>query len=434
MYLTDQELAERFRVKRPGLELIAIEDAAVPVTVLNISILAQQKKHISLLEEFLLRAIDAGVRSVDEISTYLGIPSNLVEPALVSQLAAHNVVYDSRRRHATLTTSGVREAQELSTVIPVETEVPIAFDRAIWKPTEYKTRDLIRRGEAESLGKLLIPAKYSTRIGTSDVCARDIQKLVRTERADDRYQVLDIMRVRRSRNAYLPVKMLVFSDNVEPEPELLFVVDGAESADHQAEIAAHGGPDILDVSVRNQSGGAGLESNNPLGSDSLSPPIDVHGRAANIIRTLSAYEHGIELQRALLDVNSRLLITSPSIFRAVVDRQFLADMERRLLQGVHVAIGYGFGSDNRESDSDAILHLSNLQKRYSDQFALFRVPDCRLNYLVRDNVTIESTFEWLSFRGARGRPYGIDKGVVLNGKEYSDALHSRFLAGISASD
>ena len=400
MYLTDQELAERFRVKRPGLELIAIEDAAVPVTVLNISILAQQKKHISLLEEFLLRAIDAGVRSVDEISTYLGIPSNLVEPALVSQLAAHNVVYDSRRRHATLTTSGVREAQELSTVIPVETEVPIAFDRAIWKPTEYKTRDLIRRGEAESLGKLLIPAKYSTRIGTSDVCARDIQKLVRTERADDRYQVLDIMRVRRRRNAYLPVKMLVFSDNVEPEPELLFVVDGAESADHQAEIAAHGGPDILDVSVRNQSGGAGLESNNIHWVRTPFLLLLMYTGTQRILtRTLSAYEHGIELQRALLDVNSRLLITSPSIFRAVVDRQFLADMERRLLQGVHVAIGYGFGSDNRESDSDAILHLSNLQKRYSDQFALFRVPDCRLNYLVRDNVTISRPLMVIISRG-----------------------------------
>lgn len=434
MYLTDQELAERFRVKRPGLELIAIEDAAAPVTVLNISILAQQKKHISLLEEFLLRAIDAGVCSVDEISTYLGIPANLVEPALVSQLAAHNVVYDSRSRHATLTTSGVREAQELSTVIPVETEVPIAFDRATWKPADYKTRDLIRRGEAEDLGKILIPAKYSTRIGTSDVDARDIQKLVRTEKADDRYQVLDIMRVRRSRNAYLPVKMLVFSDNVESEPELLFVVDGAESADHQSEIAAHGGPDILDVSVRKQSGDGELESNSPLDSDSFSPSIDVPRRAANIVRTLSAYEHGIELQRALLEANSRLLITSPSIFRAVVDRQFLADLERRLLQGVHVALGYGFGSDGRVSDTDAIMHLSNFQKRYPGLFVLFRVSDCRVNYLVRDTVTIESTFEWLSFRGARGRPYGIDKGVVLDGKEYSDAQHSRFLSGVSASD
>lgn len=434
MYLTDEEVAERFRDKRPGLELVAIENAAVPVTVLNINILAQEKKQIELLEEFLLRGIENGLGEISDISSLLGISSDLLEPAIVAQLAAHNINYDPHLRKASLTPSGKRSVEDLSIISPVETEVPITFDRAVWKPMGYNTRDLIRRSEAESQGMVLVPAKHTTTIGTSDVGIRDVQRLVRTEKADDRFQVLDVVRVQRSRNAYLPVKMLVFADRSSTETELLVVVDGAESTEHQSELAVLGGAKAFDLTVE-----TGADNGNAVTPRQHNlAPLEVFktetggvGASGPMVRQLGVYEHGIELQKALASARSRLLIISPWIRRAVVDTQFLADIERQLRRGVHVAIGYGYGQDDSGSDDDAVRKLSNLQKRYSSLFILTRLPNTHAKILIHDDFFVTTSFNWLSFRGDPKRTYRMEEGILVESKEHADELYTRYLSELT---
>lgn len=436
MYLTDEEIAERYRDKRPGLDLVAIENAAVPVTVLNINILAQEKKHVELLEEFLLRGIENGLDEIEDISSLLGITPSLLEPALVSQVASHNIRYDSHSGKVALTYSGKRNVQDLSITKPVETEVPIAFDRTLWKPMGYNSRDLIRRGEAESQGMVLIPAKHSTTIGTTDVRARDVQKLVRTEQANDRFQVLDIVRVQRSRNAYLPVKMLVFAERSTSETELLIVVDGAESSEHQTELSTLGGAKTLNLTVDTSSqdiAAEQIESEASLVLESQSSGVDAAG-VAPIIRQISVYEHGIELQKALTSAKSRLLIISPWIRRAVVDTQFVADIERLLRRGVQVSIGHGYGKDDSGSDSDAVRRLSNLQRRYTDLFTFVRMENTHAKLLICDDFYVTTSFNWLSFRGDPSRTYRMEEGTLIESKEHADRLYTRYSMELSGQE
>lgn len=426
MYLSDEELAERFRGNRPGLELVAIENAAVPVTILNISILAQEKKRIELLEEFLLRAIDNNLSEIAEISALLGISAELLEPALVSQLAAHNISYSASAQTVSLTQYGRRSVHELCTISPVETEVPIAFDRAVWKPAGYNVRDVIRRGEAERQGMILLPAKNSKTIGAHDVGIRDVQRLVRTEKADDRFQVLDIVRVRRSRTAYLPVKLLFFAERASVETGLLIVLDGEESLDHQSELAAVGGPEALGLTLdlsnrRNDS----FESrmNGRAGPEFAEVPSDDASVSGALVRQLSVYEHGIELQRALSSVKTRLLIMSPSIRRAVVDTQLLADVERLLRRGVQVSIGYGPSGEGNESDEDALRSLRILQQRFAGVFVLSRISSIRASVLLYDDSFVSGNFYWLSFRGEPRKAYRLEGGSRVKSKRRSDAIY-----------
>lgn len=435
MYLTDQELAERFKDRRPGLDLLAIENAALPVTVLNVKVLAQERKDVGLLDEFLLRTAESGLAEVPDIASFLGISPGLLETAVVNQLALHNVAYTPGTRRVQLTPHGSQSARDLSTVVPVETEIPIAFDRTVWKPRSYGLRDLIRKREAEEQGMLIIPAKRSATIGKSDLSAQDVQHLVRTEESSNKFQVLDVMRVRRNRNAYLPVKVLVFADRHSSESELLIIVDGEESTEHEVELQVLGGSQTLNLSMAKDATGAletipSPEADVPSAQQAEALAGSSHDSEL-VLRQLSVYEHGIELQTALASSATRLLIISPWVRRAVVDTQFLADLERRLRAGVSVAIGHGYGSDDRGSDADAIRRLANLQNRFSDRFILSRLPNTHAKILIHDDTYVTTSFNWLSFRGDPARTYRMEEGTLIKGKTYTDEVYSRYLAELS---
>lgn len=53
-FSTDSLLALRYQATRPGLELVTIIDAAIPVAMVTADVLAQDRKPLPLLEEFVL--------------------------------------------------------------------------------------------------------------------------------------------------------------------------------------------------------------------------------------------------------------------------------------------------------------------------------------------------------------------------------------------
>ena len=61
-------IRRRFGDHRPGLQLVSVVDAAVPVTMLRVDVLAQQRKPLPLLDEFILRFVQEGVREIDELA------------------------------------------------------------------------------------------------------------------------------------------------------------------------------------------------------------------------------------------------------------------------------------------------------------------------------------------------------------------------------
>ena len=58
-----QILHRRFGDSRPGLELVGIEEAAVPVTVLRADVLAQERKDLPVTEAFTLQFVERHVDS-----------------------------------------------------------------------------------------------------------------------------------------------------------------------------------------------------------------------------------------------------------------------------------------------------------------------------------------------------------------------------------
>src|SRR5688500_4679768 len=64
---------------RPGFKLVDFIEVGLPVYKLTSTVLTLQPKAFPPIEEFVLRAIDAGLANVDEVAGFLGINSSIVE-------------------------------------------------------------------------------------------------------------------------------------------------------------------------------------------------------------------------------------------------------------------------------------------------------------------------------------------------------------------
>jgi len=135
------------------------------------------------------------------------------------------------------------------------------------------------------------------------------------------------------------------------------------------------------------------------------------------------------LREALTTARTRLLIIAPWVKKSVVTTDFLAKLERRLQVGVEVTIAYGIGDDDRDSDEVAIRRLNNLANRYPAKFSLVRLRNAHAKILIYDGNWINTSFNWLSFRGDSDRTYRMEEGtlVAIPGRVDKEYAHYRAL-------
>src|SRR4051794_18207739 len=86
-----QLLQRRFGDERPGMQLLAVEEAAIPVTIVQADVLAQERKPLPIIEEFLLRMIAAGVGAAQDTADMLGLERAQVLEAAASQVSDNNL-------------------------------------------------------------------------------------------------------------------------------------------------------------------------------------------------------------------------------------------------------------------------------------------------------------------------------------------------------
>lgn len=103
------------------------------------------------------------------------------------------------------------------------------------------------------------------------------------------------------------------------------------------------------------------------------------------VRLLEVHEHPDLLVQALESAGDRLLIVSPWIRAAVVNRDFLRSLEPCAQRGVHIAIGYGIddGKTTYERDAEAERQLLDLAARH-EAVRVVRLGDTHAKVLVVD--------------------------------------------------
>lgn len=417
---------------------MAIEAAALPVTMVQVDVLAQERKPLPLLNEFVLRFCAAGLGSAPEIAAMCGIDVSLVESAVADQIASGDISLSAARQAIALTPQGIRTCEDLEAIQPVQKQLPIAFDRLTWAVADYSKSDLITKGEAEEQGMVVLPATRKARIGSSEVTPSGLNALLRGQGGEgSRVEILAVRKLRSSLHRYLPVDLLIFSDADGHEVELSLVVDGDQSSLHDLALAGLGGAEKLGIRVGKSDDRPMLDKElEDLRTDSEDVVLEVEGATdlgeeAQISRPsvqgIGVLEHPQLLEEALTSSRGRLLIISPWLKNAVIDTAFLGKLEGRLRAGCKVHIAHGIGRDDRGSDQRALQRLANLQRRFSETFIFERLANTHAKVLIFDDVWVSTSFNWLSFRGDPDRTYRMEEGTLVRIPERVSQEYDRFV-------
>lgn len=426
-----QNLQRRFGDARPGLQLIAVEDAAVPVTVLRADVLAQERFELPVTEAFTLRFVELGVDTPEDIAAYLGLEPMHVLEASAAQLSASHL--RRRAERLELTPLGVEVTRNLAATQPVLKQLPVAFDRLTWALAKYSERDLIEKRAAQEQGMIILPAERNAHIGPEDVTPAGFNALLR----GDRLQVLRIHKTSVKKHRYLPAQLLVYADHQRQELELGLCIDDELATAHGLALDRIGAVQRLGLSLGTPAERPQLEPElEQQRLSDVSPEYDVAEApdaaaaavvATALVRSVSVFEHPDLLAEALESAQRRLLLIAPWVKNAVVTTEFLGKLEARLRAGVRITVAHGYGEDDRGSDPQALRRLENLAKRH-DRMHFVRLRNTHAKILIFDDVWVSTSFNWLSFRGDADRTYRMEEGTLVSIPERVDREYDRYVA------
>lgn len=452
----DSLLAVRFHNARPGLELVTIIDAALPVALITAEVLAQDSKDLPLMEEFVLRLVDHKVNSQRGISGVLGLSERMVDQTVADLFHSDSLKWaplargaDPGNRTLRLTDRGRVTVQKAAAVAPVRVNQPLVYDQMLWKVAPYDRHTTLRRGQAEDDGLIMLPAARSGPVDDNDITAADITALLRDNGTTDR-EVLQVKTITQAPSRrVLPVKILVYADEERSEIQLGVVVDGELSHAHELALIGHGGAKALGITVAPPPERPALEPDLErarvplqevtqhrveqaafqLGAQGPTPaPSAAPQPQADEIRAIGVFEHPEILDEALAHARRRLLIISPWIKNAIITTTFLSRLEDRLARGVKIDIAYGYEDNDTKTDPVAVRKLNNLADRYQDKFTLARLKSTHAKVLVYDDVWVTTSFNWLSFKGDPDRTYRMEEGSLIRNRQITDTQYTRYLA------
>lgn len=456
----------------PGKRLLAVREVGLPFWSLNIETRIQDKKQIPVLEEFVLRSMEAGLKSPTDIQEFLGVSPDIVEDTMAN-LYSRGLIVPVRAASTTttntyvLTLKGSSTCSELSESVPRTVQLEFCFDGLTHNFEMIPESERLRPRDLKSMGLLEIPPFPADSPEVSPVDTGKLRRaFMKTEAATRGAELLKAIGISGKRTRFfIKAVALVFRSNDDPsELSIIFAIDGRRSEVHerafdeaeglkklgivdslkQSEDPASGvisdsilrqrstGDEHEDLrrltrSLREQTrtldsrGPSDGESPDPEAQekyDALSQELEAAENKLNAepARLLDVSEHPPYLDKALVETTKRLLIVSPWLRDAVIDHRFLKKLQQLLENGVDVKIAYGIGSQQKEGRLDKLGRqaLVQLEEQF-ENLKVARLGNTHAKVLISDEkFVIVTSFNWLSFKGDPDRPFRDERGTLVS--------------------
>lgn len=439
------EAARRHAHAVPGHILLSAEPAAIPVSLLTLDVLAEQVEDLAADQKYALRAMLNGIDTVEDLELFLGLGRNDTMGTVAGLLEAEYIDYrppaPGQHRRLTLLAAGRAAARDAQLRRPQQGTIVVAYDRLTGSLTGWRKSALIRAKRAkEDATRILLPPSSSKQVQLEDVTVGGLTEALNLRREPIR--VLGIAAVSDNSSFYYDAILLVYKDIDSNTVRLGVEVDGEWSPVHADKLDDIGAVERLGVTAAPpetpyediaESGQTGtrltrdevialqtaLADADPATAEADSGKLD---RAQ--IRWLGVYEHPHWLDDAVNNSQRRLLIISPWITRSVVNNRFVSRLER-LARTADVTIFWGFG-DNEKSSAEALADLHAAARR-SKRLAIVKVDDTHAKVLVSDSYYIKTSFNWLSFRGAKNLKYRQEEGDLVQDQDLADGTYDRYM-------
>jgi hypothetical protein len=255
-FLDDYEIAKRFN-NRPGFSLVSCQKVGLPVYRLNLRVSTQLKKNIPPIEEFVLKCINIGLTSEEEIGGFLGLEPVVILDVMATLRMEQNIDLiapeGSRQQIWQLTQRGKKALSEAKKIVPEEKTVVVHFDRLLGELKWYGSWEnrLLHPKTAKEDGYIEIPPSKTPSAG--ELSLDNLEKTIRASepaRKSDKKEERDFLAVRsieQSKPSFLPAKVLVYKSNVAEDIQVAFLVDDRMSEDYETAFARSRNPKKLGI-------------------------------------------------------------------------------------------------------------------------------------------------------------------------------------------
>jgi hypothetical protein len=433
-----EETAERFSDARPGFVLASYGEVGLPFFRVRMRLQVLEHKAIGPIEEFVLRAVGAGISDASNLQDALGLDEAVISATLVELLASDAIeILDSESNEEKLGLSA-RGRDLLSAaqrIVSVERTVDVDFDGLLRVPVSplpayLEPRELRERGIREVPP---YPAKRPDRTELRGHAA-EIEQIAR-QAGGARQQLSDVLSVRsveRRLRIFQPAVALVYRAEGarRSQGQVAFAIGGKLSESH-ADIFAQAGLGkklgIAKRGIEDAKVAAGRMLGNELVEQIADPPVRADDPVTEIpgetVRSVETYEHPRILREALRSSRERLLLISPWLKAGVVDDEFVGLLESALERGVRVYLGWGMSASETESPDADPKVLNRLTQLASGQsgFEFKRLGNTHAKVLLCDDrFIVVTSFNWLSFQGNPKRTFRDERGTMVSIKKHVD--------------
>jgi hypothetical protein len=409
--MTPEDVARRFE-RRPGYDLIDYAEVALPLYRLNIDSVTMVHRDIAPIKEFVMRSIAARLQNSDAITGFLGLDIATVE-ATIDQLLEEKYATNHDNSVFELTERGVEILAKAKESSPQDEMLVFLYDRLLLKPVRLAPEQLMTPAQIDSQRTIEIRPYPAEGPNINDIPLPEVLQVLQAQvggHAAFGRDLLRLKRIVRRIRFYRPGVALVYKKIHSSEIQIAFIVDEARQETLEHAFAERGGPKKMGFIKSIDESSTNAELRRYLGADVLnlvpdSSEFDEKRLAVSIARLkhqaalgraersgnqktpdmaetieaaagslgqaekqlqsfparpVSPYELPELLNQALENCERRLVISSRTVDRSIVDSTFLKRLEHVLQRGVRVLIRL-----NEVEPKTPAIELEQLRNRYS---------------------------------------------------------------------
>lgn len=467
-----EKLAQKYSDSLKGYQLVKYFEAAFPAYRLNLELVVQKNKPLGKINEFCLKYIDAGVKKSKYLTNFLGLKEHIINSHIIDLYQKDLISLDLKNGESiSITEKGKNALNESGLITPDNVNYMCIIDGL---SGEVRTNEYLNKADyIKRLGIHMIP-RYIKKPCIEDLELNKINDVIKKQQKLKYRDFLDgsIVNINKIENIYLEytiMNVLVFVDkhgNLELQVydrnqrvnnyehillkmldekydvlQLDFKIDDIDSKEDNEFTLP---PEIIKEAIDSEElidkiedeikvlTNEVTEKEKELDADdedylSKTQIIKYQKEELEFLkaelsskpRMLSTYDHRPMMFEALKNAKDQLIIVSPWIRTDVIDDEFRKLLKSTLIRGVKVIICYGI-SDKRESDTEyAIKLLRYIQTgcKNGNNLSLIKLGNTHEKVLVCDDkFMINTSFNWLSFKGDPNRGFRQETGIYLEDK------------------
>jgi hypothetical protein len=245
---------------RTGFDLVSCREVGLPVYKITVQALTQLRKDIPSIEEYVLKSINVGLSSEEDIGRFLGLELPIIKDAMINLRMSEDIDLiapdGSLMQVWKLTKKGEGTLRDAKIIVPEERTFDINFDGLLRYPRWYgqlESRFLLKAKDLRDKDIIEIEPSAKKPPELSDLKLKDVDTIIRQiegarkAKVKQERDLLALKAIERRQRFFQPAMALIYKAKDSDDVQVAFAIDGVLSNEHEAAFARSNGVKKLKI-------------------------------------------------------------------------------------------------------------------------------------------------------------------------------------------